>query len=103
MMKLLLFRCLKRLSLGLLLALSGRAAAQGTSPSVLKEQRQRLARYLPDTTRVRLLTTLCYEMREEETAQAVGYGEAGVALARTLPADVQAPLLLQGLLSLSSC
>lgn len=103
MMKLLLFRCLKRLLLGLLLALSGRAAAQGTSPSVLKEQRQRLARYLPDTTRVRLLTTLCYEMREEETAQAVGYGEAGVALARTLPADEQAPLLLQGLLSLSSC
>ena len=103
MMKRILFRCLKRLSLGLLLAFSGRAAAQGTSPSVLKEQRQRLARYLPDTTRVRLLTTLCFEMREEETAQAVGYGEAGVALARTLPADEQAPLLLQGLLSLSSC
>ncbi|MDQ2771968.1 MAG: ATP-binding protein [Bacteroidota bacterium] len=87
----------------MLLVLSGRAAAQGTSLSVLKEQRQRLANYLPDTTRVRLLTTLCYELREEETARAVGYGEAGVALARTLPAQEQEPLLLQALLSLSSC
>ena len=88
---------------GLLLAVWEPAVAQGPSASLLKEQRQRLANYLPDTTRVRLLTALCYEMREEETAQAVGYGEAGVALARTLPEQEQGPLLLQGLLSLSSC
>ncbi len=103
MMKRIGFRLLKLLSPGLLLAVSVLAVAQGPPPSLLKGQRQRLAGYLPDTTRIRLLTALCFDMREEETAQAVGYGEAGVALARTLPTEEQAPLLLQGLLSLSSC
>ena len=88
---------------GLLLAVSLSAAAQEASPALLKQQRQRLAGYMPDTTRVRLLTLLCYELREQETAQAVGFGEAGVALARTMPEKEQAPLLLQALLSLSSC
>ena len=88
---------------GLLLSLVQPAAAQRVLSPSLEAQRHRLAGYLPDTVRIRLLTAQCYAMREEETAQAVGYGEASVALARTLPPDVQGPLLLQGLLSLSSC
>ena len=88
------------IALGLLVPLVSAGASVPVNPEVL---RQRLATRLPDTTRLRLLTALCYRLHDEQPARALPYGEAAVALARTLPADEQAPGLLHSLLSLASC
>lgn len=88
------------IALGLLVPLVPAGASVPVNPEVL---RQRLATRLPDTTRLRLLTALCYRLHDEQPARALPYGEAAVALARTLPADEQAPGLLHSLLSLASC
>ncbi|MBU6119697.1 ATP-binding protein [Hymenobacter siberiensis] len=88
------------IALGLLVPQVPAGASVPVNPEVL---RQRLATRLPDTTRLRLLTALCYRLHDEQPARALPYGEAAVALARTLPADEQAPGLLRSLLSLASC
>ncbi len=46
---------------------------------------------------------MSYGLREEQPAQALPYGEAAVALARTLPPPEHGPALLGSLLSLASC
>lgn len=77
--------------------------AQVPLPAGVEPLQRQLAGQLPDTTRIRLLTNISYLLREEQSARAIAYGEAAVARARALPAPVQGPLLLQALLSLSSC
>ena len=86
--------------LGLLVPLVPAGAVVPVSTAVLRQQ---LATRLPDTTRLRLLTAMCYRLHDEQPARALPYGEAAVALARTLPAHEQAPRLLHSLLSLASC
>ena len=78
-------------------------AAPVPLPAAIEPLRRQLARQLPDTTRVRLLTVISYALREEQSARAISYGESATALARALPAPVQGRLLLPALLSLSSC
>ncbi|GAA3957276.1 hypothetical protein GCM10022407_00860 [Hymenobacter antarcticus] len=85
------------------LGLAGPAAARPPAVASVDALRQKLATHLPDTTRLRLLTKLCYELHDEQPARALRYGEAAVTLARTLPADEQGPGLLRGLLTLASC
>ena len=85
------------------LGLAGPAVARPPAVASADALRQKLATRLPDTTRLRLLTRLCYELHDEQPARALRYGEAAVALARTLPADEQGPGLLRGLLTLASC
>ena len=77
-------------------------AAPGPAPARLETLRQQLATRLPDTTRLRLLNALCDALHNEQPARALPYGEAAVALARTLPAPQQNPGLLRGLLCLAS-
>ena len=89
--------------LGLLLGLAGPVAAGQPGGTAVESLRQQLALRQPDTTRLRLLTTLCYVLHDEQPARALPYGEAAVALARTLPVAQQGPGLLLGLLSLASC
>lgn len=79
------------------------APAQLPLPAGIDPLRRQLAGQLPDTTRVRLLTIVSYALREEQSVQAISYGESATALARTLPASVRGALLLPALLSLSSC
>ncbi|SNR77379.1 MULTISPECIES: ATP-binding protein [Hymenobacter] len=62
--------------------------------------RQRLASQPDDTTRVRLLSTLCYQLHDYAPAQAIGYGEQAMKLARRLNDQ---PGLLRSLLYLGSC
>ena len=88
---------------GLLLAPVELAAAPAPASPAVEALRRQLAAYQPDTARVRLLTAVCYALREEQPATALTYGEAAVSLARTLPAPAQEPLLLNGLLSLATC
>lgn len=90
------------MALGLLVALvpTGAGAPVPISTEALRRQ---LATRLPDTTRLRLLTAMCYRLHNEQPTRALPYGEAAVALARTLPAGEQAPGLLHSLLALASC
>jgi signal transduction histidine kinase len=88
---------------GLLLGLMVPAAARQPSTADAEGLRQKLATRLPDTTRLRLLTDLCYALHDEQPARALPYGEAAVTLARSLPADEQGPGLLHSLLALASC
>ncbi|MBF9143121.1 ATP-binding protein [Hymenobacter properus] len=86
------------------LALPVRAqAADQALPARTEALRQKLSTPLPDTTRLRLLNALCYALHNEQPARALPYGEAAVALARTLPANEQGPPLLRSLLVLASC
>lgn len=89
-------------ALGLLVLTRLPAAAQYT-PAQVEAIRQQLATKLPDTARVRLLAAISYGLREEQPTRALPYGEAAVALARTLPASERGPGLLNSLLSLASC
>ncbi len=91
------------LALGLGLAPAGPALAAQPSPPGADALRQQLAARLPDTTRLRLLSAMCYLLHNEQPARAVRYGEAAVALARTLAPNEQGPGLLRGLLCLASC
>lgn len=91
------------LAFGWLLAPGERAVAGQPSVAGPEALRQRLATRLPDTARLRLLNALCYALHDEQPTRALPYGEAAVALARTLSADAQGPGLLQGLLCLASC
>jgi len=91
------------LACGLLLAPVGRAAVRPLSPVSIAALRQQLAFHQPDTTRLRLLSTLCYALHEEQPAAALPYGEAAVALARKLPLGARPPGLLHSLLCLASC
>lgn len=88
---------------GLLLGTLSPAAARQPSTADTEALRQKLATSLPDTTRLRLLSVLCYSLHDEQPARALPYGEAAVALARTLPAAEQGPGLLRSLLVLASC
>ncbi|WP_210514192.1 ATP-binding protein [Hymenobacter terricola] len=90
------------LAFGWLLVPTEPAAAK-PSPTATDALRQKLATRLPDTTRLRLLGAICYALREEQPVRALPYGEAAVALARTLPAEQQEPGLLNSLLGLASC
>ncbi|MBH8558744.1 tetratricopeptide repeat protein [Hymenobacter sp. BT442] len=90
------------IALGLLVQLVP-AQAGAVVPASTEVLRRQLATRLPDTTRLRLLTAMCYRLHDEQPARALPYGEAAVALARTLPADEQEPGLLRSLLSLASC
>ena len=92
------------------LPLLGVAQPVGTRPPALtlalppvELLRQHLATRLPDTTRLRLLATMCYALHNEQPVRALPYGEAAVALARTLPVKQQGHSLLAGLLCLASC
>ncbi|UOQ98216.1 ATP-binding protein [Hymenobacter sp. 5317J-9] len=87
---------------GALLA-PARAVAGDALPNGTEAIRQKLATPLPDTARLRLLNAMCYALHNEQPARALPYGEAAVALARTLPAEEQGPGLLQSLLYLASC
>ena len=87
---------------GLLLAPAGRAAAGPPSPASIAVLRQKLATRQPDTTRLRLLNTLCYALHDEQPAQALPYGEAAVNLARKLLPEQQ-NTLLHSMLCLASC
>ena len=78
-------------------------AARAAVPGSAEALRQQLATRLPDTTRLRLLTAICYRLHDEQPARALPYGEAAVALARTLPLAEQGPGLLRSLLGLASC
>ena len=97
------FLLMQLITLGTWLVLAGPAAARQPSATSVEVLRQKLATRLPDTTRLRLLTTLCYELHNEQPARALRYGGVAVALARTLPADERAPGLLRSLLTLASC
>ncbi len=88
---------------GLLLASRGPAAAGQPAPAGTAVFRKQLAASQADTARLRLLSAVCCALHTEHPAQALPYGEAAVALARTLPADEQNPGLLRGLLCLASC
>ncbi|MFC7666805.1 hypothetical protein ACFQT0_04750 [Hymenobacter humi] len=90
------------LAFGLLLAASARAMGGTLPPAAAKAIRRKLETRLPDTTRLRLLDTMCGALKSEEPARALPYGEAAVALARTLPQEEQGPALLHSLLNLSS-
>jgi signal transduction histidine kinase len=85
------------------LAQPARAQAGPPEPAATAALRQKLATPLPDTARLRLLDALCYALHNEQPARALPYGEAAVALARTLPAEEQGPPLLRSLLLLASC
>ena len=91
------------LATGLLLTSTVRAVANKAVPAHTETIRQQLAARLPDTTRLRLLNGLCYSMRDEQPARALPYGEAAVALARTLPAGEHSAGLLHSLLTLACC
>lgn len=91
------------LATGLLLTSTVRAVANKAVPAHTETIRQQLAARLPDTTRLRLLNGLCYSMRDEQPARALPYGEAAVALARTLPAGEHSADLLHSLLTLACC
>ena len=92
------------LALGARPVCAGPAAAPPPAVIAVDGLRQRLATRLPDTTRLRLLTALCYRLHDEQPARALRYGAAAVALARTLPpAAAPGPGLLRGLLALASC
>ena len=97
------FLLMRLMTLGVWLVLAGPAAARQPSVTAVEALRQKLATRLPDTTRLRLLTSLCYELHDEQPARALRYGEAAVTLARTLPAAEQGPGLLRSLLTLASC
>jgi signal transduction histidine kinase len=88
---------------GLLLAFACPPATAQPALASTEALRQQLATRLPDTTRLRLLTAMCYALREEQPARALPYGEAAVALARTLPEPERNAGLLSSLLSLASC
>ncbi|WP_161787185.1 sensor histidine kinase [Hymenobacter sp. IS2118] len=91
------------MALVLLLAAVGQAMAAPPTSGDTVALRQQLATPLPDTTRVRLLTAMCTALYSARPAQALPYGEAAVSLARTLPPNQQAPVLLHSLLRLASC
>jgi len=90
--------------LGLVPAYAQPMAVRQPLPSVAETLRQQLATRLPDTTRLRLLQALCSTLHTEQPARALKYGEAAVALARTLPTEArQSKSLLRSLLCLASC
>ena len=91
------------LAMGLLLSFPEQAAAKQPLPPGTEALRQKLATRLSDTTRLRLLQAMCTALHNEQPDRALPYGEAAVALARTLPAKNQAPGLLRSLLCLASC
>jgi signal transduction histidine kinase len=80
----------------------GPAATRGAAIDTVAVRR-RLARELPDSTRVRLLTELSNAQYEEKPVQALLYSEDAVTRARRLPQPAQRQLLLQALLQLASC
>ena len=88
---------------GLLRLSAGPAAAAQPLPPGTELIRQKLATRLPDTTRLRLLDAMCRALHGEQPARALPYGEAAVALARTLPNHEQDPGLLRSLLCLANC
>ncbi|WP_046245898.1 sensor histidine kinase [Hymenobacter terrenus] len=90
-------------AVGLLLGRANPVVAGRPSPIGTEVLRQKLATRLPDTTRLRLLTAMCYTLHTEQPVRALPYGEAAVALARTFPTDEQGPGLLPSLLVLASC
>lgn len=89
--------------MGLLRVPAARAA--GSAPALsIEALRRQLAAPQPDTTRLRLLTTLCHELHGEQPARALPYGEAAVALARAQPGSpAREAALLRSLLDLASC
>ncbi len=89
--------------MGLLLAAVGQIIAAPPTSGDTVALRQQLATPLLDTTRVRLLTAMCTALHNARPAHALPYGEAAVSLARTLPPNQQAPVLLPSLLRLASC
>jgi signal transduction histidine kinase len=91
------------MALGLMVGLGGSRLSAQRLPANTEALRQKLATSLPDTARLRLLTSLCWALREEQPARALPYGEAAVALARTLPTTGDANGMLNSLLSLASC
>ena len=91
------------LAFGWLLAAGRQGVAAQPSAAHIQNLRQQLATRLPDTTRLRLLDAMCYALHEEQPARALPYGEAAVALARTLPGEEQGPKLLRSMLHLASC
>ncbi|MCC3154045.1 ATP-binding protein [Hymenobacter sp. BT770] len=92
------------MAFGLLLLLSpGWAVAAQPVPDGTEAIRRQLAAHPADTTRLRLLNRLCCLLDNEQPARALPFGEAAVALARTLPAEGQGRGLMQSLLCLASC
>ncbi|HEX8328713.1 MAG TPA: ATP-binding protein [Hymenobacter sp.] len=90
------------LAMGFACAVAGPLSAAPTPSAETELLRQKLATRLADTTRLRLLNALCFALHTEQPARALPYGEAAVALARTLPAE-QDERLLPSLLTLASC
>ncbi|SFQ26418.1 ATP-binding protein [Hymenobacter arizonensis] len=91
------------MAIGLLPTSSAAAAGEQPLPVRAEEIRLKLETRVPDTTRLRLLTAMCAALHTEQPARALPYGEAAVALARTLPAKEQDAGLLRGLQCLASC
>lgn len=89
------------LAVGTLLAPAARAGSALPDVAALRRQ---LGTPLPDTARLRLLTTLCHALRGQQPARALPYGEAAVALARAQPGGpAHDAALLRGLLDLATC
>ncbi|HEX8659670.1 MAG TPA: tetratricopeptide repeat protein, partial [Hymenobacter sp.] len=97
------FLLMRLLATGFLLTASPWVVAEQPSPAVPEAVPQQLTTRRPDTTRLRLLNEVCDALRTEQPERAAPYGEAAVALARTLPARAQAPQLLRSLLNLAGC
>ncbi|MBF9235801.1 tetratricopeptide repeat protein [Hymenobacter sp. BT683] len=91
------------MAFGLLVAASAQTMAAPPSVADTAVLRRQLAAHLPDTARVRLLTAMCTALHSGQPAQALPFGEAAVALARTLPSGQHEPILLRSLLRLASC
>ena len=68
------FLLMQLMTLGTWLVLAGPAVARQPSAASVEVLRQKLATQLPDTTRLRLLTNLCYELHDEQPALALRYG-----------------------------
>ena len=85
------------------LLVPARAMAAPSAPVAVEALRQQLATRLSDTTRLRLLNVMCHALHNEQPARALPYGEAAVALGRTLQPEDRGQGLLLGLLNLASC
>ncbi|HEX8506754.1 MAG TPA: hypothetical protein VF630_15425, partial [Hymenobacter sp.] len=66
------------LAIGFALALAGPVGAVQQPSAGVEAMRQKLSTRLADTTRLRLLNTLCYVLHNEQPARALPYGEAAV-------------------------
>lgn len=78
----------------------GSTLAFSTDTASLQQQ---LRRATADTTRIRLLTALCYELHDEQPGRARVVGETAVALAREAAPPAGPGLLMNSLLNLASC